>query len=84
MVFCLSGVSWRMPIPVYPQMVVKMTPVQHRVAQGILSERWYAQGGRHIGASGSPGQDQLEYSAGILYASPEIARMQTSATVCTQ
>lgn len=69
MVFWSSGVSLRMPIPVYPQMVAKITPVQQRVAQG----------GRHIGASGSPGQDRLEYGAGILYASPKIARMRASA-----
>lgn len=82
MVFCSSGVSLRMPIPVYPQMVAKITPVQQRVAQGIyIRERRYAQGGRHIGASGYPGQDRLEYGAGILYASTKVAGVQTSADV---
>lgn len=47
-----------------------------------IGERGHAQCGRHIGASGCPGQDRLEYGAGILYASPKIAGMQTSANVC--
>ena len=46
-----------------------------------IRERLYAQGGRHIGTSSCPGQDRLEYGAGILYASTGIAGMQTWANV---
>ena len=46
-----------------------------------IRERRHAQGGRHIGASGCPGQDRLEYGARVLYASTQIAGMQTTANV---